>query len=136
VEMGFAVEKDIFNRISDDLKSESNIKAIESSINYELGYFPNSRTRVSGNAACLFTRTISDIDDANSNSYKRVNVTPRINLAINYYISSQLRFALFYESYYYFIHENERWNADLEYLYNKSYGLNQHLNASLTYSIF
>ena len=129
LKLAYVFENVTFKQLHIDEEIDFENKEIEGQISYRLEYIPNSRTNATGQLSCFANRTKRNSD------YRFVDVNPELYLALNYYISPQLRFTFQYGATYLFGHDNIKYESYLEFIYTKKYGLHQNMSASFTYSI-
>jgi hypothetical protein len=118
-------------------KSSSDQLNLEAELRYGMGYFPNSRTNITGQVSLDFRHAnLLKNQDNPDLKFNNFLVAPLFDLAVYYYVSPQFRFILHYRISYNYTKSNYR-NEDPEsYFYLKSNALNQNFNAGFTYSIF
>jgi hypothetical protein len=110
---------------------------LETGFEYGIGYFPNSRTDLTGQVSIDFEQLNRLQNDDNPDT-KSINYSlePEIILALHYYISPQCRLNVNYDIRYYYTKNNYWDDTYADYSYLKSNTLTQHLRVGFTYSFF
>jgi hypothetical protein len=127
------------NSIQDLEESENKLHSdqlqLDAAVQYGMGYYPNSRTDISGQVSCDFQHVnrLENEDRPNAESNGNI-ITPDFSLVMRYYISPQLRLTMNYHINYTYNKNNFR--IDEDYMYFKSNQLQQIFNVGFVYSIF
>jgi hypothetical protein len=122
-------------KIVDD-KHDYNLWYLTGELNYSLGYFPNSRTDITGKIGIQGSWSHSGYSDGYYiSSAKGYVVYPYFSFNMHYYISAQVRLNVYYSGGY------EYSNMDRVYVpdnsqYDKTNTYQENLNIGLVYSIF
>jgi len=103
----------------------SNLKLLETSAQYSLGYYPNTRTNIQGTVGQQIRKIMYE------NDYNYTNYITRLSVNINYYISPYFRITGSYGINYQ--HYLNKYN-DPEYYKNNNFSTS--FNIHLIYSIF
>jgi hypothetical protein len=116
-------------------KSNSDLLVMEAGINYGMGFYPNSRTDISGQVSLDFQHSnrLESEDRPNAKSNGNI-LTPDFSLVLHYYISPQVRLNINYHINYNYNKDNLR--IDEDYMYFKTNSLYQNFNVGLVYSFF
>jgi hypothetical protein len=124
----------------DDTDGNTGSMLLSGQIDYKLGFYPNSRTSISGLMSLLFEQSNSkeDYDGSETVTTKihQTDIAPSFSLMIDYYISPQLRFSADLDLSYNYTNNNEKHEYSTKYLYDKDNRITQNLSAKLTYSFF
>jgi hypothetical protein len=110
---------------------------LDAGFNYGMGYFPNSRTQVTGLFALNFDQSRQKENLENPlDKLNTYDVTPQLNLGLHYYISPQFRLNILYQIYYSYSNSKYEYHTDAESSIRKSNALAQSFNAGFIYSFF
>jgi hypothetical protein len=108
---------------------------LKTGINYGMGYYPNSRTDITGQVSLDFQHSNRLENDNQPITKSNDNViTPNFLFAMHYYISPQFRLNMNYNINYNYSKNNYR--NDQDYQYFKTNVLNQNFNVGFVYSFF
>ena len=116
-------------------KSNSDLLVLETGINYGMGFYPNSRTDISGQVSLDFQHSnrLESEDRPNAKSNGNI-ITPDFSLVLHYYISPQVRLNIIYHINYNYNKDNLR--IDEDYMYFKTNSLHQNFNVGFVYSFY
>jgi hypothetical protein len=104
---------------------------------YGLGYYPNSRTDVTGTLSLnLFQYFRYESVSGNTDRYKNLNVEPAFTLNLHYYLSAQMRLNVHYDVRYAFSNVDTKFEPSDHYYYHKTNTFNQNLNVGFLYSFY
>ena len=120
-----------------ETKSDFGQLNLDAGFNYGMGYYPNSRTDVTG----LFSLDLHQSGrkenlDQPLDKINTYGIGPQFALALHYYISPQFRLNINYHIYYYYSNSNYKYDNDTESSYFKLNALTQSFNAGFIYSFF
>jgi hypothetical protein len=141
VELNCGYGKLFIKDLLDDTDGNIGSMLFSGQIDYKLGFYPNSRTSISGLMSLNFEQINSKDDPGDSpatvtTEIHKTDIAPSFSLVVDYYISPQLRFSAdFYLSYNY-TNSNEKNGPMTEYSYDKDNRITQSLSAKLIYSFF
>jgi hypothetical protein len=104
---------------------------------YEVGYYPNSRTDLTGRLYFYFLRSSQQHNYMFETPDKMIytGIAPRFSLDLNYYISPQTRLNVSYELYYAFSNSNIK-SYSPEFIFYKTNTFRQDLSVGFLYSFF
>jgi hypothetical protein len=120
-----------------ETQSNFNQMELKADLNCGMGYYPNSRTEITGLVSLDFHQ--SGRKDNLDQSLEKINtygVEPKFALDLHYYISPQFRLNIFYNIYYYYTNNHYKFDNEDESYYFKFNALAQSFNAGFTYSFF
>lgn len=130
----------LYESINDDLKDEIEINSpqLDSRLQYSLAYYPNSRTTLNMRADINFKNYFGTEDFDNiENDINYLNITPRIDIGLNYYISPQLLLDVGYYIYYDYTESNSNFYDHVNYNdFIKRNQVNHSINIGFKYQIF
>ena len=105
---------------------------------YEVGYYPNSRTDLSGQVNLDFRHSYGKyfylLGDPEKTRY--TNITPRFILNLHYYISPQARLNVYYTLLYQYTNNDVKGWFDEDFMYYKMNTFQQGLDIGFQYSFF
>jgi hypothetical protein len=140
VTIAYGYDKDLnTSKLSEnpETKSDFGQMELEAGINYGMGYYPNSRTEITGLVSLDFHQAgRKDNLDQPLEKINTYGVEPKFALDLHYYISPQFRLNIFYNIYYYYTNNHYKYDNDDESYYFKFNALTQSFNAGFTYSFF
>ncbi len=126
-------ENDLILDENDDL----NIQDLEGRFNYDLGFYPNSRTDFTARFALEIARSrLKETSHSETTKIRYFDVTPLFSWAMHYYISPQVRLNVTYSSRYIYDIEDTKYDYQQEFMYNERNAFQQSLNAGFVYSFF
>jgi hypothetical protein len=120
-----------------ETKSDFGQLGLDAAFNYGMGYYPNSRTDITGLFSLNFNQ--SGRKENLNQPLEKINtygIQPQFTLDLHYYISPQFRLNINYHIYYYYTNNNYKYENDAESYYFKFNALTQTFNAGFIYSFF
>jgi len=126
----------LYNYSIDGFNEKSEVKSpqINSRINYSLRYYPNTRTILIIGANINFINYYGTEEYENTkNDINYLDIIPKINFGLNYYISPQLLFVANYAAYYNYSESNLSYYDNDFFVGNR---FNQSINIGFKYQIF
>jgi hypothetical protein len=127
----------ISSQFIEQSEDKSNIDQLmlETGIKYAMGFYPNSRTNITGQVSLDYQHLnkLENQDQPNAKSNGDI-ITPDISLVMHYYISPQFRLNVNYHINYNYTKNNYK-NAE-DYIYFKNNILYQNFDVGFIYSFF
>jgi hypothetical protein len=119
------------------VKSDAHQFRLDAGIKYGMGYFPTSRTDITGVASLDFQQfnrkeTLEDPHE----QLKGYGLVPDFTVAVRYYISPQCRLNIDYGITYFYTNNNVKDDIDPEFNYLKTNYLTQSFTIGFLYSFF
>jgi hypothetical protein len=117
--------------------TDADLLQLNAGMKYGMGYFPNSRTDITGQVSLDFQQwnRKENLEEPleKGNGY---GLAPKFTLAAHYYISPQCRLHINYSISYYYTDSNIKFDYDTEYNYIKTNYLTQSFSVGFLYSFF
>jgi len=139
VKLSYGYSKNLGTSHSEDpeIKTDIDQLQLDAGIMYGMGYYPNSRTDVSGQVSLDFQQSNRKENlDVPLEQIKGYGLVPGVLLAVHYYISPQCRLNINYGITYYYTNSNLKYDYDAEFNYIKMNYLNQSFSVGFIYSFF
>jgi hypothetical protein len=128
---------DLYRNTVTDYKLERGSYNLTGKAAYGLGFYPNSRTDVTGTLSLnLLQYMRHETLTGTTNRFKYIELAPAFTLNLHYYISAQMRLNVHYDVGYAFTNLDTKYDASDRYYYYKTNTFNQNLNVGFLYSFY
>jgi hypothetical protein len=134
--LAYSYIKDWRNEKIVNIKYNQNFQSLNGTVEYSLGYYPNSRTHINVSPVLDALMKITDYSQLSIiDREKYYIIKPYITLDMLYYFSPQLSLTAHYNIGYAYSNSDDIYDAD-DSQYLKLNTFNQHLTVSFNYSFF